>query len=129
MISVARRCLQQADGVLFTAGAGMSADSGLPTFRDTEGLWKAYPYFKQAKMTFTQAANPQFFHSDPQKYWFFYGHRFNLYTQAAPHDGYKSALNISDNYFVYTSNVDGHFIRSGFDEDRVVECHGSLMHC
>jgi len=34
-----------------------------------------------------------------------------------------------NNYFVYTSNVDGHFQKAGFPEDKIVECHGSISHC
>ena len=33
-----------------------------------------------------------------------------------------------DNYFVFTSNVDGHFMRAGFEPDKIVECHGSIFH-
>ncbi len=38
----------------------MGVDSGLPDFRGKEGLWKAYPYFKDAGMSFSDAANPDF---------------------------------------------------------------------
>ena len=106
----------------------MSADSGLPTFRSTEGLWNAYPYFKETKMTFQQAANPQFFYEKPQNFWFFYGHRFNIYKEAKPHSGYHSSLSLTNNYFVYTSNVDGHFLSAGCLPDRICECHGSILH-
>lgn len=58
LIKFAAERLKSSKSVLLTSGAGMSADSGLPVFRSTEGLWKAYPYFRQAKMKFTEAANP-----------------------------------------------------------------------
>lgn len=48
----AAQCINDCKAILFTAGAGIGADSGLPTFRGTQGFWKAYPYFKQANMTF-----------------------------------------------------------------------------
>ena len=46
---------------MISAGAGIGHDSGLPTFRGKEGLWKAYPYFKKVNMSFSDAANPAFF--------------------------------------------------------------------
>lgn len=51
-----------------------------------------------------------------------------------PHEGFNMLLELgeklkSKNYFVYTSNVDGQFQKAGFPEDKVVELHGSLMHC
>ena len=57
----------------------MGVDSGLPDFRGNKGLWKAYPYFEKAGMSFSDAANPEFFSKDPKKFWFFYGHRFKSY--------------------------------------------------
>lgn len=58
MIKLAASKIKHSQAILLTSGAGMSADSGLPTFRSTEGLWEAYPFFKETKMTFQQAANP-----------------------------------------------------------------------
>ena len=118
--------------ILITAGAGMGVDSGLPNFRGKEGLWKEYPYFKKANMSFTDAANPYFFSSKPHEFWFFYGHRYNIYNQKKPHNGFKILLDICRNlkkeYHVYTSNVDGHFQKAGFDENKVTEVHGSINH-
>ena len=100
--------------MLVTAGAGIGHDSGLATFRGKEGLWKQYPFFKKTNMSFADAANPAFFQSDPHKFWFFYGHRFNKYIETEPHPGFKNLLRIGNelmdgNYFVFTSNVDNHF--------------------
>ena len=84
-------------------------------------------------MSFTDAANPRFFQESPQKFWFFYGHRYNIYRKTEPHGGFKNLLEIGNthmngNYFVFTSNVDNHFQRAGFPDDKIVECHGSIMH-
>jgi NAD-dependent SIR2 family protein deacetylase len=53
-----------------------------------------------------------------------------MYRGTAPHEGFNKMLKIAviKKYFVYTSNVDGHFLKAGFDEQKIVECHGSLMH-
>ena len=62
--------------------------------------------------------------------WGFYGHRMSLYRAALPHEGFHIMLDwvrrIEQNYFVFTSNVDGHFQRTGFSPDRIHECHGSF---
>ena len=81
----AAKKLRDCEALLITAGAGIGIDSGLPDFRGKEGLWKAYPYFKETGMTFSDAANPEFFRKDPHKFWFFYGHRYQSYKIAEPH--------------------------------------------
>ena len=62
-------------GLLFTAGAGMGVDSGLPDFRGDKGFWKAYPAL--FGHSFSDMANPSWFDSDPRLAWGFYGHRLN----------------------------------------------------
>lgn len=133
LLEYAAHCINRSKAILFTAGAGIGVDSGLPAFRGKEGLWEAYPYFRKVNMTFSDAANPRFFHMDPHKFWFFYGHRYNIYRKTRPHDGFRHMLelgkrNMKGNYFVFTSNVDNHFSKAGFEDDRITECHGSIMH-
>ncbi|NEJ83576.1 hypothetical protein GR268_44765 [Rhizobium leguminosarum] len=57
------------------------------------------------------------------------GHRYDLYTKAAPHAGYQFMRQLGermrDGYFSFTSNVDGHFARV-FPDDRILECHGYI---
>lgn len=121
-----------ADALVITAGAGMGVDSGLPDFRGNEGFWNAYPGAAKLGLRFKQLANPRWFTDDPNLAWGFYGHRMNLYRQTTPHDGFGILLRWakarSHGYFVFTSNVDGHFQKAGFDPERVEECHGSLNH-
>ena len=121
------------DAILITAGSGIGVDSGLPDFRGKDGLWKAYPYFKEANMTFREAANPYFFSTKPAEFWFFYGHRYNSYQDCKPHKGYNLLAEIckdikKGHYHVFTSNVDGHFQKAGFEDTKVTECHGSITH-
>jgi NAD-dependent SIR2 family protein deacetylase len=77
-------------------------------------------------------ANPAWFRDDPHLAWGFYGHRLNLYRDTEPHDGFRILRDWGDRMtqgaFVFTSNVDGQFQRAGFDDGRVVECHGSIHH-
>src|SRR5262245_20833938 len=129
-IALAARVVAAADALLITAGAGMGVDSGLPDFRGDEGFWRAYPPFRELGLSFVDLANPRWFDRDPHLAWGFYGHRLNLYRATAPHDGFARLKAWGEarrlGAFVFTSNVDGHFQRAGFDEDRVVECHGAL---
>ena len=78
-----------ADALLITAGAGMSADSGLPVFRGNEGFWCAYPPLAAQRISFERMAQPQWFADRPRMAWAFYGHRLQLYREATPHAGYE----------------------------------------
>ena len=92
VLQQARSWLQQADGLLITAGAGMGVDSGLPDFRGNEGFWNAYPALGRRRTVFSDVASPDTFVSDPLLAWGFYGHRLNLYRRTLPHDGFRILL-------------------------------------
>ncbi len=128
----ASRLISSASRIWIGAGAGMGVDSGLPDFRGNEGFWNAYPPFRKLGLSFYDLANPRWFRDNPRQAWGFYGHRLNLYRGTAPHAGFDVLLGwvkrFRYNYTVFTSNVDGHFQRSGFNPDRIVECHGSINH-
>lgn len=127
-----RQALKEAGALLITAGAGMGVDSGLPDFRGNEGFWKAYPPIAKLGVSFAEMANPRWFEVRPKLAWAFYGHRLNLYRRTIPHDGFKKLLEMGSTmpggYFVFTSNVDGHFQKSGYNDERIEECHGSIHH-
>lgn len=124
--------VRQADALIIAAGAGMGVDSGLPDFRGNDGFWKVYPALGRAGMEFASVATPYTFRSDPALAWGFYGHRLQLYRDTAPHAGFALLKAWGDRmdggYGVFTSNVDGHFQRAGFDPQRIYECHGSIHH-
>ena len=126
----AAEALAGASSLVVTAGAGMGVDSGLPDFRGDEGLWSAYPAFRERHLRFVDLATPALFQHDPELAWGFYGRRLQLYRDTAPHDGFTRlrnwAENLADDSYVLTSNVDGHFQKAGFDANRVVEYHGSI---
>jgi NAD-dependent SIR2 family protein deacetylase len=77
-------------------------------------------------------ANPMWFKTNPKLAWAFYGHRLKLYRETEPHEGYHLLKKLGESkkgkYFVFTSNVDGHFIKAGYPENRIVEIHGSIHH-
>lgn len=132
LLDRAAREIARADALVLAAGAGMGVDSGLPDFRGTEGFWRAYPPFARLGLRFDQVANPTHFSREPSLAWGFYGHRWSLYRATRPHRGFQVlrrwAGSAPGGGFVFTSNVDGHFQGAGFDPERVVECHGSILH-
>ncbi|WP_201352752.1 SIR2 family NAD-dependent protein deacylase [Hydrogenimonas urashimensis] len=130
-IEEAKKLLRHSDALLITAGAGMGVDSGLPDFRGNEGFWRAYPVARKLGLSFVELANPHWFDANPALAWAFYGHRLHLYRETVPHPGFAVLLDAAkkkEEYFVFTSNVDGQFQKAGYDEERIVECHGSIHH-
>lgn len=131
-LSILNNIIEDAEAVIITAGAGMGVDSGLPDFRGNEGFWKAYPPIAKLGYEFAEMANPSLFESNPKLAWGFYGHRLKLYRDTIPHDGFKMLFELvkkkNNNYFVFTSNVDGQFQKAGFDEEKIYEVHGSIHH-
>jgi NAD-dependent SIR2 family protein deacetylase len=119
-----------AEALLVGAGAGMGVDSGLPDFRGDRGFWKAHPPYERLGLNFLALANPRWFARDPHLAWGFYAHRLNLYRATPPHEGFQVlrrwAARMRHGAFAFTSNVDGHFQRAGFDPGRVAEAHGAI---
>lgn len=126
----AAELVRQADAFVITAGAGMGVDSGLPDFRGNQGFWQAYPPYARLGLSFAECANPEHFQRDPAFGWGFYGHRTNLYRATVPHDGFAIIRRWVEQKtapcFVVTSNVDGQFQKAGFDEQHLLEVHGSI---
>ncbi len=130
MIKAAAELIAEAEALLVAAGAGMGVDSGLPDFRGGQGFWNAYPPYRKMGLDFYDLANPEWFASDPELAWGFYGQRLNLYRQTVPHAGFdllrQWGMAKPGGCFVFTSNVDGQFQKAGFSEERIHECHGSI---
>lgn len=121
-----RNLFGNSDGVVILAGAGMGVDSGLPDFRGNSGLWT------QAKEDFVSLATARGFDDDPMKSWNFYIRRMLMYGNIEPHAGYRILRDllegISKDHFVVTTNVDGHFLKAGYDPGIIYEMHGDLRH-
>jgi NAD-dependent SIR2 family protein deacetylase len=130
--------VRNAEVLVVGTGAGMGKDSGLPDFRGNEGFWNNYPPYR-GKFKFVECANPSFLHEHPHLFWGFYGHRLAMYRSSTPHRGYSILKEIankinpspsspSQNYFAFTSNVDGHFQRADYPASHLYEVHGSIHH-
>jgi len=120
-IATARQRLAGARRVAVLTGAGISAESGIPTFRDTQtGLWARYDPM--------QLATEEGFRADPSLVWRWYAWRRSLVGQARPNAGHR-ALAAAEGRFerlrVITQNVDGLHARAGSSD--LIELHGSIM--
>ncbi|WP_255517628.1 Sir2 family NAD-dependent protein deacetylase [Herbaspirillum sp. SJZ107] len=132
VVAQAAELIARADSIIIAAGAGMGVDSGLPDFRGNAGFWREYPALAADGTAFMDIASPLAFHAEPRRAWGFYGHRLALYRGTAPHHGHVLLRQWAEaaqyGAFVFTSNVDGHFEKAGFDPLQVDECHGSIHH-
>jgi NAD-dependent SIR2 family protein deacetylase len=131
-IQTAAQRLRDADFLLICAGAGMSADSGIPTFRQKDGLWGDLPqlaHLPADRRGIDNLSNSRLFNTDPRVGWGFFGWRLQMVRDTAPHSGFGDLLSMANTFpdhFVFTSNVDGHFQKAGFADDKVQDIHGSL---
>ncbi|NEO88577.1 MAG: NAD-dependent deacetylase, partial [Spirulina sp. SIO3F2] len=116
--------------ILIAAGAGMGVDSGLPDFRGMGGLYNDYPPFAKLGKNYMEMTRPSGLRRNVRLAWGFWGYQLNLYRETVPHRGFLILLKIGErkqgNYFVETTNVDGHFQKAGFDSHKIHECHGSI---
>ncbi|WP_341314541.1 Sir2 family NAD-dependent protein deacetylase [Paraburkholderia sp. IMGN_8] len=135
LVERAANLIHDADALIIAVGAGMSVDSGLPDFRGSNGLWTTLLPNGMRERDIQSLTQGDCFARDPVAAWRFYGRALQVCSQTVPHEGYGILLRWAERAthgaFVYTSNVDGHFHAAGFDEERVVECHGSInfMQC
>ena len=105
--------------LVISTGAGMSAESGISTFRDAGGLWEKYPVMQVASAD-GYAANPALVHE-------FYNQRRHDLLKAEPNAGHLGLVDLEQWYDVYviTQNVDDLHERAG--SKNVLHLHGELM--
>ena len=113
--------LRTAKRITALTGAGVSAASGIPTFRGTDGLWK--------KMKPDMLASPEAFAHDPKLVWEWYDWRRRHVRDAAPngaHDVLARWSRERPGFTLITQNVDGLHERAG--AARLLRLHGSIWH-
>lgn len=105
--------------LVVSTGAGVSAESGISTFRDAGGLWENYPVM--------QVASAEGFCRDPELVHEFYNARRRDLLKAAPNAAHKALAELEKDYDVYiiTQNVDDLHERAG--STHVLHLHGELM--
>ncbi len=126
----AARLLARARRPLFLTGAGMSAESGIPTFRDEGGYWRRFPPFARLGLAAQDLASPWAFRHHLAHAWAFYEWRRRNAAENAPHAGYAVITRwLAERFpegFVHTTNTDGYHLRAGIAPDRLREVHGSM---
>jgi NAD-dependent deacetylase len=113
--------LQNADRVTVLTGAGISAESGIPTFRDTQtGLWANYKP--------EELATAEGFLKNPKMVWEWYAWRRNKVKEVDPNPGHYALAEMEKripHFTLITQNVDGLHRRAG--NRRIIELHGNIQ--
>ena len=120
-LELIQQILRDAHNVVFFTGAGISKESGIPTFRDKDGLWKKYDPTKLASLSA--------FMSNPKLVWDFFYSRQRLVSGAQYNAGHKSIAALEGKEFescwVLTQNIDRLHQRAG--SSNVIELHGNIF--
>jgi len=113
------KVLKEAKRVAVLTGAGVSAESGVPTFRGKDGLWKKYSP--------QELATPYAFERDPKLVWEWYDWRRSLIAPLSPNPAHK-LIAAFENYYpeflLITQNIDGLHQKAG--SKKIVELHGNI---
>jgi NAD-dependent protein deacetylase/lipoamidase len=118
-ISLIRGALAQARRVVVLTGAGISAESGVPTFRGAEGLWRSFRA--------TDLATPEAFARDPALVWEFYNWRRELLGPLSPNAAHRALVALEQrlpDFWLITQNIDG--LHQAAGSRRVLELHGNI---
>lgn len=120
----ARARLQQARRVAVLTGAGISKPSGIPTFRDAEGLWRDFNPLDYA--------TPEAYAKNPQRVWEWYAWRIAKVREARPNPAHRALVRLEEavlarggSFLLATQNVDGLHALAG--SRNLVELHGNLL--
>jgi NAD-dependent deacetylase len=114
-----RELLGQATRIAVLTGAGISAESGIPTFRGAGGLWRDF----RAE----DLATPQAFARDPKLVWEWYGWRRSIVAAAQPNAGHRALAEFEQrgkDFTLITQNVDGLHDRAG--SRNILKLHGDI---
>jgi NAD-dependent deacetylase len=113
-MKAARDLIRSARSICVLSGAGVSAESGIPTFRGAGGLWRTFRV--------EELATPAAFARDPKLTWEWYDWRRELIAKAEPNPAHYAIA--AQGLVVVTQNVDGLHQRAG--SGNVLEIHGSI---
>jgi NAD-dependent protein deacetylase/lipoamidase len=108
--------------VLVLTGAGVSAESGIPTFRGKDGYWR--------NLDPTKLATPEAFARDPQLVWDWYRERRERIRNAQPnaaHEAIARLAQCTDKFLLVTQNVDDLHARAGVEAEKMVQIHGDIF--
>jgi NAD-dependent deacetylase len=112
--------------VFVVTGAGVSAESGIPTFRGKEGYWQNFDP--------TKLATPEAFARDPNLVWDWYRERRERIRKAEPNPAHHAIAKLAEwagEFLLVTQNVDDLHRRAGVASEKMVQIHGDIFitHC
>jgi NAD-dependent deacetylase len=118
------RKIRQAEHIAVLTGAGISAESGIPTFREAQtGLWEQYDP--------EELATPRAFSTNPELVWEWYQWRQEIVNRSKPNPGHFALAQMESNlteqgtrFTLITQNVDGFHQRAG--SQKIIELHGNI---
>lgn len=108
--------------VLVLTGAGVSAESGIPTFRGKDGYWR--------NLDPTKLATPEAFARNPDLVWEWYRERQQRIRNAQPnaaHEAVARLAHYTDEFLLVTQNVDDLHARGGIPAQKMVQIHGNIF--
>lgn len=109
--------------IIALVGAGLSASSGLPTFRGSGGMWRNYDAI--------DLATPEAFRANPSLVWQFYSARRSAALKARPNAGHYSLAELAriknGDFLTLTQNVDGLSLRANHPSETLLDLHGNLF--
>jgi NAD-dependent deacetylase len=111
--------LKSAKNVVVLTGAGISAESGVPTFRGADGLWN--------NKSIVELATPESFERDPRLVWEFYNWRRGMMAAKEPNPGHYAIARLEkqvDDFTLVTQNIDNLHRLAG--SENVLELHGNV---
>jgi len=114
-----KQVLKNANSLVFFTGAGISAESGIPTFRGMDGIWN--------KLKPEELANFNAFLKNPKLVWEWYQHRKEIIHKCQPNSAHKIIADVQNNFekvSVVTQNIDNLHRRAG--SKKVYELHGNI---
>ncbi|PIW36122.1 MAG: NAD-dependent protein deacylase, partial [Nitrosopumilales archaeon CG15_BIG_FIL_POST_REV_8_21_14_020_33_23] len=119
MFELVTKKLKEAQKIVFVTGAGISQESGIPTFRGKDGLWRNYDAMKLATI--------DAFYENPKLVWEWYNERRKNIFSAEPNLGHKAIAELEKfvKVVTLTQNIDGLHQRAG--STKVLELHGSII--
>lgn len=131
LVEILERAGSPTGRVVVLTGAGISAESGIPTFRGADGYWTVGSRHYHAQEIATEA----FFARHPEAVWGWYLYRHGVCRAAQPNAGHLALVDLEealgDRFLLLTQNVDGLHLGAGSSPERTYQVHGNLhfMRC
>jgi NAD-dependent deacetylase len=126
LVELADNALAREGPLVFLTGAGISSESGIPTFRGAEGYWKIGSTNYQPEELATYGA----FTEMPEEIWAWYLYRRGVCRAARPNPAHLALVSLekalSNRFLLVTQNVDGLHLRAGNTPERTYQIHGNI---